>query len=121
MRILVTGSRDWRDFKVIADAIYQVVTEWRCKPGDVTIVHGGCKTGADEEANWLAELVGIKVEIHPADWKKHGKAAGPIRNQEMVDAGADICLAFIKNNSRGATHCADAAEKAGIPVRRYTA
>ena len=132
MRILVTGSRDWDDIYEIICALEDAVLEWlegagiELIPGilynaDVTVVHGACPTGADLIADNQAKSMCWNVEDHPADWRKHGKAAGPIRNQEMVDAGADICLAFIKDNSRGATGCAEMAEKAGIPVRRYTA
>jgi hypothetical protein len=117
VRILVTGSRDWDQWDTIVNAI-----EWVSKDvsfDQVTVVHGGAH-GADSMADEIARGSGVKVEIHYADWKWHGARAGLIRNQEMVDAGADVCLAFIKNNSRGASHCANAAERAGIPVRRYT-
>ena len=51
---------------------------------------------------------------YPFDWE-----AGHVRNAEMVVSGADICLAFIENDSRGATGCARMAETAGIPTIRY--
>ncbi len=62
---------------------------------------------------------GATVEVHPADWERHGKAAGVIRNRVMVDKGADLCLAFIRNQSRGASHCAGLAEDSGIATRRF--
>lgn len=113
-RVLVTGSRDWRDENTIHEAIYAELM----KDGGAVLVHGACPRGADAIADslWLGD-----IERHPADWETHGKRAGFIRNHEMVALGADMCLAFIKDGSRGAAHCADIAEKAGIPVRRFIA
>lgn len=82
---------------------------------DCVLVHGAA-TGADTMAGKIAKELGWQVEEYPADWNKHGKAAGPIRNQQMVDLGADICLAFPLGESRGTRHCMKAAERAGIKV-----
>lgn len=123
-RILVTGSRDWDDERTLFVALQDALTDaWISNPDeDVVIVHGHCPTGADALAHkWATEVENayVEVEAHPADWEKHGKAAGPIRNQQMVDLGANVCLAFPKATSRGTRHCMSAAEKAGIPVRIY--
>jgi hypothetical protein len=119
-RVLITGSRDWNDELTIesalAMAVYQKVP--------ATIVHGACPTGADAIASqWTRahRVIGLTEEMHPAHWRWHGRAAGPRRNAEMVNLGADICLAFIRNGSRGASHTAGLAEQAGIPTRRWTA
>ena len=114
-RVLVTGSRTWRDRQAIFDALAEY------NYGRVTLVHGAAR-GADSIAASVAAAFGWQIEPHPADWNGgYGKAAGLVRNARMIRLGADVCLAFIKNGSRGATHCADLAEKAGIPVRRITA
>lgn len=145
MRILVTGSRDWDDQDVIAEAIHD---QWRHLTADdcherVVVVHGDCPTGADRIADDLYRAASTQelyvrgprfyLERHPADWDKYGKRAGFIRNDQMVQLGADICLAFIKScnspncseelphGSHGATMTADLAEKAGIPVKRFLA
>jgi hypothetical protein len=65
--------------------------------------------------NW-AELHGIQTEPHPADWNKFGLGAGPRRNQEMVDAGADVVFAFPAGKSIGTRGCIKMAQKANIPV-----
>jgi hypothetical protein len=80
----------------------------------------GDASGADEMALLWARDRAVDVELHRADWKKHGKAAGPIRNQQMVDAGADVVLAFPFGESRGTRHCMKAANAAGILVVEHT-
>lgn len=120
MRILVTGSRDWQDARVIGqwlDYYYHQVLE----PAHLVVVHGGCPTGADKMADSWARTQGLSIEAHPAQWGVHGRAAGPIRNAHMVQLGADVCLAFIRNGSVGASHTAALAEGAGITTRRFIA
>jgi hypothetical protein len=128
LRILVTGSRDWEDYGRVAEALTAAVLHFAEEnnllgPTDyVTVVHGACPTGADRMADDFAGGVcRWTVERHPADWDRYGKAAGFRRNAEMVKAGADICIAFIRNGSAGASHTADLALRAGIPTMRYTA
>lgn len=110
-RVLVTGSRDWTDYGVIEGALLRYASPWD------TVVHGGAP-GADAIAVQAWQAHGGDVECHPYP-SGSGKRGGYLRNKEMVDAGADLCLAFIKDNSRGATMCAGLAEAAGIPVKIY--
>lgn len=116
MRILITGSRDW---PAEEDIQFALVMAEELPPSNNTLVSGACPTGADQMAEKAAEKLGWKVERHPADWKKYGKRAGFLRNKEMVDLGADLCLAFIHNNSKGASMTLDLAEKAGIPTKVF--
>lgn len=117
----MTGSRDWDDRQTLVTTLGDTAAVAIGRGRDVTVVHGCCPTGADWLADATALFLGLHVEQHPADWGRFGKSAGPQRNAEMVATGADVCLAFIRNGSRGASHCADLAEKAGIPVKRFLA
>lgn len=130
MRSLVTGSRNWRDRAMVFDALAAMITRAGILPPvdgleDVTLVHGDCPTGADAMADaigieWQSRY-GLNIERHPADWETYGKRAGFVRNAEMVNLGAGVCLAFIANGSRGASMTADLADRAGVPVFRYLA
>lgn len=117
-RILITGSRNWPYAGYVAHQIEQYLEDNRIPLRDVVIVHGACPTGADEHANEWAYHYGVTVERWAADWEKHGHKAGPIRNREMVAAGADICLAFQVNGSKGTQNTIDLCKQAGIPVHR---
>lgn len=102
----------------IIQAITEVVHEAQSAKEDTVIVHGDCPRGADAIAKALAIQWEVTQEAHPADWSL-GKPAGFIRNKLMVDLGADVCLAFVKDNSKGATHTINLAQKAGIPTKIY--
>jgi hypothetical protein len=114
IRVLVTGSRTWDDPDVIAVALSRIERQY----GPFVLVHGGA-AGADTIAAMIHHQNGGQNEAHLALWSTYGKRAGYIRNAEMVKAGADLCIAFIKDGSRGATMCAKLAEEAGIPTKRF--
>lgn len=115
-RVLVAGSRTWNAEGTLRLALHEAYRAAMATGADrVIVVHGACPRGADAMADtWIrdhAQTAPVAAERHPAKW----------RHADMVVLGADLCLAFIRNNSPGATHCAGLAKKAGIPVRYWRA
>lgn len=129
LNIIVTGSRVWNDKSTIIKSVVEAIrlhffgnnkvstADIEDKFRNTTIRAGGAK-GADAVAENWARSVGMKVQVFEADWEQHDKAAGPIRNREMVRAKpkANYCLAFYADDhdSRGTQHCVKEARKAGI-------
>ena len=111
MRVLITGSRVWVDEATMLARFREIDGTME----EVTIVHGNA-AGADRMAGELAAVLMFKVEVFPAEWAKYGRRAGPDRNQRMVNAGADLCLAFPMPGSKGTWDCVRRASDAGIPV-----
>lgn len=135
IRMLITGSRDWTDATFVTDQImfhYGLLVGQTGDDSPLTLIHGACPQGADAYADSLSSRPDVRVERYPARWYEHDdgcpashrgqsmcRRAGFRRNAEMVQLGADICLAFIMNNSNGAAHTAKLAEKAGILTKRF--
>jgi hypothetical protein len=134
-RILVTGSREFTDYGMVLEAIEHEVwvrgAYWASpRPTRIVIVTGHAR-GADllaeragREVRHLPGYLEFVIEPHPVlpwEWKLYGKRAGHIRNQAMVDLGADICLAFFHELAlnAGTRDCVECAEQADIPVRKF--
>lgn len=87
-----------------------------CSDGDV-VIHGAAR-GVDTQAMIAAQtLPGVKHLPFAAEWHKHGRAAGPIRNRRMLDEGKpDLVVSF--PGGRGTANMVTQAIDAGIPVAR---
>jgi hypothetical protein len=121
MRVIVTGSRNWggvygadRIHKVL-EALHILATVLGQK---LVLVHGD-GLGADHIVDGWArrrDSDGVEVETFPANWGMYKKYAGPIRNQAMVDRGADLCIGFCRGTSAGTRHTMALARNADIPT-----
>lgn len=108
-RVLITGSRDWSDVSTIRALIDSL-------PMDTVVIVGDAN-GADKIARVYADERGLVCGVFYADWANHGKAAGPMRNQRMIDKGRPTeAHAFPLPDSRGTWDCVRRCETAGIPV-----
>lgn len=133
--IIVTGPRDYKNYSEVA-RLLAIEFSNACDAGAKRIVvkHGAAK-GADSlamefvnKAEHRIPGVDIKHQSFYANWDKYKNSAGPIRNKEMVDSGADVCLVFLdyctkesctrrdQHYSHGTTGCAKLAKEAGVRI-----
>ena len=107
MKIVVSGDRNWIDRKKITDILSSYDTS--------LLIHGGCR-GLDILAGEIAKERGISVKVYPADWKKYGLSAGPIRNEEMLRENPDLVILFHSSieTSKGTKNMKNLCEKKGI-------
>lgn len=118
MRVIVTGTREEFNPNMLFIQL-SFAEQWAMYDAEeFVVVHGGCPTGADKYASEWVKLYSraAKEEVHLANWNQYGKKAGPLRNQKMVDLGADLVMAYPKGESRGTRGCIKMADKAGLKV-----
>lgn len=117
--ILICGSRDWRAARHIREVLEQY------DPATTILVHGAAR-GADQLAGKVALDLGWSpdnIHPYPADWTTHGKAAGPIRNQQMLDSEpiGKVYAFRLNGPSRGTDDMIRRARSAGIETVVITA
>ncbi len=111
MKVIIAGCRDMDNVSLVYKAIEN------CGFKFTQIVSGGA-SGVDTIGENLAMLHGYSVKVFPAEWRKHGNAAGPIRNKEMAEY-ADGLLAVWDGSSKGTKNMISQMQKLNKPVYVY--
>ena len=114
-KVIVAGGREFTDYSKAKRHILELIDEGFISWDDELVcgmARGADRVGMDVWINVLRN----KVHKFPADWNKHGRAAGPIRNAEMGQF-ADKLIAFWDGESKGTKHMIDYMEKLGKPVK----
>lgn len=109
MRILITGGRDFDERAMLFMALDRLHAEH----GFTILIHGDAK-GADRLGGEWAVERSVVVLACPADWKRHGRGAGPIRNRQMLEHKPDLLVAF--PGGKGTADMVAVATKAGLRV-----
>lgn len=119
IRLIIAGSRGIDDFYALCAGLHRMMWDRLFPLGvyweDVEIVSGNCPKGVDTLGERFAEENGIDLKLFPADWRKHKKAAGPLRNKQMA-AYADVLFLLWDGKSRGARSMFNEARKQHLPI-----
>lgn len=112
-RVIIAGGRDFNDYDLLKEKVDHLLS-LKSETQQIVVVSGHA-SGADTLGERYAEEKGYSCELHPADWKTHGRAAGPIRNAEMAEV-ADALIAFWDGQSRGTKSMIELAKKKNLKV-----
>lgn len=116
-RILICGPRDFSCYFWV----FMVVAGCKKKYGDdITIIHGGAR-GVDSLVDKAAKALDLTVDAYPANWKKYGAVAGPIRNRDMYEKSKpDRVISVGRLGTPGTTDMCNVAYNGGtFVIRRY--
>jgi len=108
MKTIIAGGREIHDYQLVLDAIEEA------NLNITTVVSGGAK-GVDALGEQYAMNMNLTLHIYEADWERHGRAAGPLRNRKMAE-NADALIAIWDGKSRGTKNMIETATKLGLVV-----
>ena len=112
-RVIIAGCRNFYNYVTLKERC-EYYLQNKMKTHNVIIVSGHAP-GADSLGEKFAADHNLKCELHPADWERHGRAAGPIRNEEMAEV-SDALIAFWDGKSRGTRSMIEIARRKGLQV-----
>lgn len=116
-RVAVCGGRNLEDLGTVWSALDVVRADIERVGIEMSLVHGGCR-GADKLAASWAVYNQIDCTEVAADWNQHGRKAGPIRNQLIIDDYAPHSLVVFKGGL-GTADMVRRARKAGVQLLRF--
>lgn len=113
-RVVIFGSRGFKNYDLLrekCDAYLQNKKDTH----RIIIVSGHAK-GADMLGEQYAQEKGYELETYPADWKKYGRRAGFLRNEQMADL-SNAAIGFWDGDSHGTQHMIEYSKEKGLDVR----
>ena len=110
-RLIVCGGRDFDDYEFFTSKMDRLMLYYE----NIRLISSHA-SGADRFAEQYAKEKNVPIMVIPADWKKHGRAAGPIRNRAMLDYAkkeTPVVAAFWDGKSKGTGNMLKQAKAAG--------
>ncbi|MBO4543591.1 MAG: DUF2493 domain-containing protein [Bacteroidales bacterium] len=118
-RIIICGGRHFDNYECLEDLMDDVLTDLDLDFSDIEIISGGC-SGADKLGELYADRHNTSCTVFPTQWETYGRAAGPIRNSEMIKYAAaseiPVVVAFISDKTVGTNDTVNKAKKQGFTV-----
>ena len=108
MKTIIAGCRDFHDYDIMLNGIQE-------SNFTISEVVSGAAKGVDSLGEQYAQEYNLSVSVFPANWNKHGNAAGPIRNKQMAEY-ADQLIAVWDGKSKGTKNMIDQMNKQNKPV-----
>lgn len=112
IRLIIAGGRDFNNLELMKKELGLFLPD--AIGSDITVISGEAR-GADIMGRRLAESLGLKVELYPANWDRDGRSAGYIRNSLMANTATHL-LAFWDRRSKGTEHMIKLGNKMGLTV-----
>jgi hypothetical protein len=106
-KLAIIGSRNFNDYDLLIEKVGKIE--------NIEAIISGGASGADALAQQYAKDNGLPILIYYPDWDGIGRAAGFIRNQQIVNK-CDELIAFVVNESKGSMHSVTLAKEKGVKV-----
>ena len=115
MKIIIAGGRNLTDYEIVKSAVREAAAS---KKWNICEIVSGHASGVDLLGEKYASETGIATRTFPADWKRFGRGAGPVRNRQMADY-ADGLIAIWDGKSKGTKNMIETMKINGKPCHVF--